>query len=522
MFNINTPWQFQSLENYQKFYQTRESPPGEREPIQPDNDQANVCADRGAVDVNGALPIDSVSVEGAPPADSASMGNISIHNSPGSISIHNSPDHFLVDKAPKAENSKELCVKHVKDKHLALINSPGVGKLKNMVSFRPALWLGQSSSSHSQPVWTHQEETILNNWKNQAIGAEKRAKAVNILTEFKKKGKNKLDLSNLSLKNLPPVVCRMNIKELDISGNDLRSLDPKIEQITGLVSLNISENSLTSLPEELGELHELKRIDLSNNKLMSLPESFEFLAHLETLKLDYNRFEHLPVEIVDLNKLSTLSISHNHLEQVPDILNKMQGLLHLDMSHNQISNVSRLLDSLLEKLITFNLSNNEIFELPFRRMPKVLKTLDLSNNHIFTLPKTFGAIMWAEKGRLKTTSRNSGNMRIIINNTNLVAGLHEEGRLELKDDNYAHELPTALRPPPRGGSMYDSDFSDIDPADWGVGPLPSGGVEGFSVVQKPVFDEFGDKISPVRPPRNREQEIINLINRVQRWRDGDG
>ncbi len=370
------------------------------------------------------------------------------------------------------------------------------------------------SKSQSQPTWSPEQEKILDRWKKGAVGSENRVKAADILTQFKKKGKTKLDLSNLALKNLPPLMFEINIKDLDISENSLQSISPNIGKLTGLSKLNISGNGLESLPVEIGDLRDLKHLDLSHNQLAdTFPKTFKRLQKLETLNLDHNDFIDVPIEIAKLNKLSTFSISNNNLTQAPDIMNRMQGLLHLNMANNRIEKVSSVWDLLLSRLKTLNLSGNIILELPFKEVPKALKTLNLSDNPICDLPKTFGAIMWAENGALKTTSRSRGNMRIIVDRTFVKAGLHDQGRLELRDENDLLELPDALRPPPRGVSVDDSDASEVDPADWGVPPLPPGGVEGFSVVEEPVYDRFGRKDIM---PKNLEQVRKNIQDKIER------
>lgn len=392
--------------------------------------------------------------------------------------------------------------------------------------------------SPPQPVWNSSDKAVLDNWKASGIGPEERKKAVEILTRFKQKGKNKLDLSGLALKDLPPVIFTMPIKELDISNNLLESLPANIGQLAQLVSLNASNNQLKAVPIELGDLSELKQLNLSYNKLndsqpepssykstIALPRSFRKLKSLEELKLDKNEFKAVPVEIVDLNKLKTFSISKNQLTQAPDWMNRMPKLKHLNMANNQINKVSGIWDLLLKRLKTLDLSGNAIQELPFNAIPEKLKTLDLSDNPISSLPTTFGAILWAEAksngkekfDQLKTTSRNRGNMRIIVQDTPLIAGLHNDGRLELRDENDSYAPPEDMLRVPRGGSMADSDFSDIDLRVLGASPLPrGGGIDLAGVEIQDNISSSGGSSNPVISEKTKE-EFLKRMHEVQNW-----
>lgn len=63
----------------------------------------------------------------------------------------------------------------------------------------------------------------------------------------------KMDISNNDLTTLPEAVydTLASLEELDVSGNCIWELSPKIKQLTALKSLNIYGNLLESLPDEV-------------------------------------------------------------------------------------------------------------------------------------------------------------------------------------------------------------------------------------------------------------------------------
>ena len=62
-----------------------------------------------------------------------------------------------------------------------------------------------------------------------------------------------------------------DIKELELSGNNLTHLPVEIGQLAYLTKLNVVFNHLTHIPVEIGQLTQLTILNLSINKLTHLP-----------------------------------------------------------------------------------------------------------------------------------------------------------------------------------------------------------------------------------------------------------
>ncbi len=76
-------------------------------------------------------------------------------------------------------------------------------------------------------------------------------------------------------------------------------------------SLTIKDCGLKKLPEEISMLWNLREMNLSGNDLESLPKSFMDLQQLKRLNLDHNHFSTFPDAIKRMPHLKHLSIDHN-------------------------------------------------------------------------------------------------------------------------------------------------------------------------------------------------------------------
>ena len=251
-----------------------------------------------------------------------------------------------------------------------------------------------------------------------------------------------------------------SLKNLDISGNDIKILPPSFNQLNQLQKINLSRNmnldaaqvlttlsqipaitelmaqecNITNMPLEIGKLTNIRVLDLKANRLTSLPLTFGSLTNLEYLDLGYfemgtrmNKISDLGPGFGQLKKLKFLNLSGNALVTLPEGfsglteltelnlgLNKLPGLpisvtqlnklTKLDISLNDVSVIPAQVSNLtnLEELhLDGNFFNHQ--EKKLKTLPneicqlKKLKVLTLKDNVIEQLPDCIGGLSKLEK-----------------------------------------------------------------------------------------------------------------------------
>ncbi|XP_074281722.1 receptor-like protein EIX2 isoform X2 [Silene latifolia] len=198
----------------------------------------------------------------------------------------------------------------------------------------------------------------------------------------------------LKMKKLESLVYLLQLKQLealDLSDNDFTfsSIPRFMGSMKQLRYLAIANASLGGLvPYELGNLTNLESLDLSYNNLSSIESSLRFPSNLEYLDLSYNNLSgKIPTSIGKLSKLQTLYISYNPLE----------GTV---LSEPHLGNLSSLNDlEITNTMLTLNLSSDwvppfQLFDFlannskingqfpPWLQTQKNLTSLILSNANI--------------------------------------------------------------------------------------------------------------------------------------------
>ena len=113
-----------------------------------------------------------------------------------------------------------------------------------------------------------------------------------------------------NIKQLPTTMSSLtNLKELNVSFNELESVPESLCFATSLVKMNIGNNfaDMRSLPRSIGNLELLEELDISNNQIRVLPESFRMLTQLRILRAEENPLEVPPREIADKGAQVTFS-----------------------------------------------------------------------------------------------------------------------------------------------------------------------------------------------------------------------
>ncbi len=202
-----------------------------------------------------------------------------------------------------------------------------------------------------------------------------------------------LDLSGLSLRSLPPKIAQLShLAELDLANNQFDTLPPELSHFTGLTRLNLTNNPLTRLQPAIGQFSKLTRLDLSHTLLGELPPEIGMLAGLTRLYLDHSRLLSLPPEIAGLAQLTRIDISHNALSTFPPELALLAKLTRLDLSHNHLKTLSPEIGH-LSMLTVLDLSHNPLESLPpeIGRLAK-LAVLKTSNTNLSALPAEIGQL----------------------------------------------------------------------------------------------------------------------------------
>ena len=155
-----------------------------------------------------------------------------------------------------------------------------------------------------------------------------------------------LDLSDNQLTTLPEAIAQLsNLRELDLSDNQLTTLPEAIAQLSNLRELDLSDNQLTTLPEAIAQLSNLRELYLRNNQLTTLPEAIAQLSNLSGLHLRNNQLTTLPEAIAQLSHLSGLDLRNNQLTTLPEAIKQLSQLEKLDLRGNQLNIPAEILGS---------------------------------------------------------------------------------------------------------------------------------------------------------------------------------
>eukprot|EP00438_Fugacium_kawagutii_P027129 Skav225192 [mRNA] locus=scaffold3065:104098:108644:+ [translate_table: standard] len=219
-----------------------------------------------------------------------------------------------------------------------------------------------------------------------------------------------LDLSGNKLQELPPKVFDgLRLNQLRLQDNDLTLLHPEsfqgikfaVHRLYGipLTILDLSRNKLQELPPKVFAGVKVKRLHIQNNSLTSLhPESFRGFTsssgwYAFILDLSGNKLQELPPNVFAGVKVITLRIQNNELTQLhPESFRGLSFYNSFTMG-------------------TLDLSRNKLQELP----PKVfdglfLEQLLLQNNDLTLLrPESFQGIIFESSEWVKSILDLSGN-----------------------------------------------------------------------------------------------------------------
>ncbi|TYZ68351.1 hypothetical protein PybrP1_012569 [[Pythium] brassicae (nom. inval.)] len=133
--------------------------------------------------------------------------------------------------------------------------------------------------------------------------------------------------------------CCVELRTLDVSDNQLRSLPPEIGRLENLETLLLGRNALEELPDELALLAQLRELRCDHNRLRALPLGLGRLAQLAHVDVSFNRLETLPTSMAALPALESIYANDNRLTARPPVLRGMASC-YCDFSNNPFNDAS--------------------------------------------------------------------------------------------------------------------------------------------------------------------------------------
>lgn len=205
------------------------------------------------------------------------------------------------------------------------------------------------SSPIKNPTSTKELKSLWRDWSNNGEVGEQRDTAYKRLKDCIKRESQTLDLSDLGLKSLPPILPPC-VNSLHIANNHLMELPSAVLELKNIIELNISSNQLNQINEIPSSII---RLDISNNNLTDLPTLPE---ELEILYMDNNNLTEIPslpetLEIIDF--------SNNQVLNFPDLT--MYNIRDVNASNNTITSIPPSIQQLTSRT-QIDLRNNPLTE----------------------------------------------------------------------------------------------------------------------------------------------------------------
>lgn len=154
--------------------------------------------------------------------------------------------------------------------------------------------------------------------------------------------KNLTMLSNLDLRRnlftaLPSVLGELSLKSLNASRNKIKDASV-LHTCTQLRVLDLSANELISLDNCFLEENELRSVNISTNFIKDLKNVYHAFSTLERLNVSENLLDEIPSSVIQMQELIDLNLSENNIEKIDDALFTL-ALEHLNLCSNRITKI---------------------------------------------------------------------------------------------------------------------------------------------------------------------------------------
>eukprot|EP01025_Chloroclados_australasicus_P007402 TRINITY_DN12376_c0_g1_i2.p1 TRINITY_DN12376_c0_g1~~TRINITY_DN12376_c0_g1_i2.p1 ORF type:complete len:306 (-),score=30.21 TRINITY_DN12376_c0_g1_i2:56-850(-) len=192
---------------------------------------------------------------------------------------------------------------------------------------------------------------------------------------------DELDLTNQWLDNLDEIQINPNLTWLDLTANRLKSVDPRILQLTELKMISLRQNLLqdAQFANDLKCKEKLEELILHDNALTIIPHLEGFLV-INRLEFSYNEIRSLaPLKSLIAPSLKELYVANNKVSKI-ESLDGFQNLEVLELGSNRISTIENT-DN-LKMLKELWLGRNRISQIQNISHLQNLRKLSLQNNRL--------------------------------------------------------------------------------------------------------------------------------------------
>ncbi|KAL0591418.1 hypothetical protein ABG067_001449 [Albugo candida] len=176
----------------------------------------------------------------------------------------------------------------------------------------------------------------------------------------------KIDVSHNNITQIREDIGTLEtLSHFKMSQNALKGLPKGFFKLLQLVDVDLSHNQFSAcFPGEVGDLRNLRELNLSHNNLTALPESIGNLTFLENLSIDNNRLRTLPDSIGKCSRLHALSVQSNQLSCLPKSLKHLSAITALHLCKNQLVNIEHDTFLKFHRLVVLDVRQNRLIEMP--------------------------------------------------------------------------------------------------------------------------------------------------------------
>lgn len=133
-----------------------------------------------------------------------------------------------------------------------------------------------------------------------------------------------------------------NLKELDLSENNIQEIPDNIRKIKQLKELWLDDNALTEVTQGIKSLPNLEYLRLFSNEIKSLDFTINDLPNLKNIDLCYNPFIKFPIALSELKSLERITMWYTEINFIPKDISKMNNLKFLNLQNSELNEEQKL------------------------------------------------------------------------------------------------------------------------------------------------------------------------------------